>query len=354
MPSLGSGLSLGTLNKLQGYDFDASNYIVQNSIPSSYSLPTYDSTLASVSTTTIDPRKSINDFILGLKSLGIWDRSVCCAFRNGQNIATGTQFNTFGGFSAGLLPYKFYNGNGFSDRGDLGIRTGNGTSSSGALFLGPYPNYTFNNDVSILMIASGTGEEQPNFNITLSMADTSWIGNLLEIQDTGGIGNSVGGAWGMYADSNSLDNNYDHQYSTAQKILNTEGGPNSNTRNFIDTLDLMKGYLPFLITARAKQTSNNYIGLYVNSTLSKLAINPVSTTYFDGFRNNFTGLTIGTRVQQTSLDWNSSNMYLPNTSGCLKAHISFIGIFKPNIDDQRTQLLNLYKNTLGSGLYYKP
>ena len=35
MPSLGSGLSLGTLNKISGFDFDASAYIISNAIPNS-------------------------------------------------------------------------------------------------------------------------------------------------------------------------------------------------------------------------------------------------------------------------------------------------------------------------------
>ena len=35
MPRLGSGLSLGTINSLPGFDFDASSYIIANNIPNS-------------------------------------------------------------------------------------------------------------------------------------------------------------------------------------------------------------------------------------------------------------------------------------------------------------------------------
>lgn len=41
MPSLGSGLSLGTLNKIPGYDFDASAFITQAGIASSATIPLY-------------------------------------------------------------------------------------------------------------------------------------------------------------------------------------------------------------------------------------------------------------------------------------------------------------------------
>ena len=43
MPSLGSGLSLGTLNKIPGFDFDASSYIVANNISNSQEIRNYSS-----------------------------------------------------------------------------------------------------------------------------------------------------------------------------------------------------------------------------------------------------------------------------------------------------------------------
>lgn len=45
MPSLGSGLSLGTLNKISGFDFDASAFITQAGIASEVTIPLYGNNL---------------------------------------------------------------------------------------------------------------------------------------------------------------------------------------------------------------------------------------------------------------------------------------------------------------------
>jgi hypothetical protein len=82
MPSLGSGLSLGTLNKISGFDYDASSYI----------------TLAGITDATA--RIQINDFILGLKAINLWDVSVCWPLRSTQNIGSGTIAYSFGGFGS--------------------------------------------------------------------------------------------------------------------------------------------------------------------------------------------------------------------------------------------------------------
>jgi hypothetical protein len=63
MPSLGSGLSLGTLNKIQGFDFDASTYITNNAIPNS----TFD----------VNPLTSpTNSFLIGKDSSNLGSASI--------------------------------------------------------------------------------------------------------------------------------------------------------------------------------------------------------------------------------------------------------------------------------------
>jgi hypothetical protein len=82
MPSLGSGLSLGTLNKISGYDYDVSAYIQT----------------AGISNATA--RSQINTFALGLKSLGLWNTSVCWMLKSSLNAGTGAVAYSFGGLGS--------------------------------------------------------------------------------------------------------------------------------------------------------------------------------------------------------------------------------------------------------------
>jgi len=63
MPSLGSGLSLGTISRLPGFDFDASVYINANSIPETQTIPSYG----------LNSIKYSNNF---LQSTGLWNNSL--------------------------------------------------------------------------------------------------------------------------------------------------------------------------------------------------------------------------------------------------------------------------------------
>jgi hypothetical protein len=80
MPSLGSGLSLGTLNKIPGYDFDASAY--------------FDSTGITDAVT----RAKINNFVVGVKNLGLWSSFICWPLKSSQNKGSGTTAYSLGGF----------------------------------------------------------------------------------------------------------------------------------------------------------------------------------------------------------------------------------------------------------------
>ena len=82
MPSLGSGLSLGTLNKLSGVDYDVSAYFQTAGI------------------TNATARSQINTFALGLKSLGLWDTSICWMLKSSLNAGTGSVVYSFGGLGS--------------------------------------------------------------------------------------------------------------------------------------------------------------------------------------------------------------------------------------------------------------
>ena len=79
MPSLGSGLSLGTLNTIPGYDFDASAYFTTTGVT--------------------DPiaRYQINEFVRGIKNLGLWNNMACWPLRSTQNKGSGTIVYSLGG-----------------------------------------------------------------------------------------------------------------------------------------------------------------------------------------------------------------------------------------------------------------
>lgn len=48
---------------------------------------------------TIDPRQQLNDFVTGVKSLGIWNNMVCWPLRSSQNAGTGTTAFSLGGLA---------------------------------------------------------------------------------------------------------------------------------------------------------------------------------------------------------------------------------------------------------------
>ena len=63
MPRLGSGLSLGTINRLPGFDFDASSYIIANNILNSQEIRNYSTgrSILSVSGGNNNPSLSTNN-----------------------------------------------------------------------------------------------------------------------------------------------------------------------------------------------------------------------------------------------------------------------------------------------------
>lgn len=50
---------------------------------------------------TINPRNQLNDFVLGIKGLGLWGDTICWPMRSYQNIGTGTIVYSLGGYGVG-------------------------------------------------------------------------------------------------------------------------------------------------------------------------------------------------------------------------------------------------------------
>ena len=80
MPSLGSGLSLGTLNNGTSFDADALAYAVLAGVPEG------------------TERFRINEFVKGVKSLGLWGNMVSWPLRSTQNAGTTTTAYSLGGW----------------------------------------------------------------------------------------------------------------------------------------------------------------------------------------------------------------------------------------------------------------
>ena len=76
---LGLGLRLGSGTFAQGYDADALAYFSTASI------------------TDATAKTQINSFVIGLKSLNLWNSVVCWSLRSAQNKGTGTTAYSFGG-----------------------------------------------------------------------------------------------------------------------------------------------------------------------------------------------------------------------------------------------------------------
>lgn len=342
MPSLGSGLSLGTLNKLSGFDYDASMYINSASIPATAPLSIYSETYAVTSTQEYSPRKQLNDFILGLKTLGVWDKSYCCSFRTDQNLNNSSNLIAFGGLStASFLKV------GTGAQSQLGTRTfGSGLLSA------TFPNHFFDNDVSIYIVAGGGGTLLPNYSIKWTLQDYGWIWNGF------GCGNNQG----QYA---GLDSISVQLYPNGQENLNYHGYPSTGTSPSLTTGYFYNGmhtagnpnpnvprtgfYPQF---ASLKTSTTNVAGNGVFNLRGQNLETSDSAPQAIDYPNhtmNLRRLYIGSRRNGVSGEPADS---IDNISATYDMHVSFVGIFKPGIHSLATSINTLYKNTLGQGLPY--
>jgi hypothetical protein len=115
MPSLGSGLSLGTLNRLSGEDYDASAYIQTAGIADAVT------------------KAKINSFVIGVKNLGLWSSFICWPLKSSQNKGSGTIAYSLGGFgpyngSFVSSPTWGVDGVTFNGSNSIGLSTSIGTS----------------------------------------------------------------------------------------------------------------------------------------------------------------------------------------------------------------------------------
>lgn len=342
MPSLGSGLSIGTLNKITGYDYDASVYIASASVPSTAPLSIYSSTYAVTDTQEYSPRGQINAFILGLKALGVWDKSYCCSFRTDQNLNNSSTLISFGGLStASFLKV------GTGAQSQLGIRT-----SACGLLSATFANNFFDNDVSVYIVNGGSGSLLENYSTKWFFQDYGWIwngfGSTSNANQFAGLDNLSSSFY-----PNGQDNLPNHGYPSTGTLLSlntsyfyngmhTTGNPNPNVPR--------TGFYPQFASLKTSTTNVAGNGLFNLNGINLQNSNSVSQTIsYPGHKMNLRKLYIGTRRNgsggepENAVDLSFYDM-----------HVSFVAVFKPGIHSLATSINTLYKSTLGQGLYYIP
>ena len=342
MPNLGTGLSLGSVSRLSGFDYDASVYINSASIPATAPLSIYSSTYAVTSTQEYSPRKQINDFILGLKTLGVWDKSYCCSFRTDQNLNNSSNLIAFGGLStASFLKV------GTGAQSQLGTRT-----SACGLLSGTFANHFFDNDVSVYIVNGGAGTLLPNYSTKWTLQDYGWIWNGF------GCGNNAGiyaglDAIGINYYPNGQDNVINHGYPSTGTGLNlntgyfysgmhTAGNPNPNVPR--------TGFYPQFASLKTSTTNVAGNGVFNLRGINLQDADSVAQSVsYPNHTMNLRRLYVGSRRNGSSgepADSVDPVFY--------DMHVSFVALFKPGIHSLATSINTLYKSTLGQGLYYIP
>ena len=173
----GSDGGVGTISSAgtrSVYIWGAQLEVTSNTIASPYaetassdSAFTYEAQLrtsGTLLTETINPRKQINDFVVGVKGLGLWNNLLCWPLRSYQNLSSGLTAYSLGGLGA-------FNGT-------LSGMTTSSWRTAGVHFDG-------SNDV---ITTSFTGAGINSF--------CGYVGNCIQTTASGNLGN-------MYGDSNS-------------------------------------------------------------------------------------------------------------------------------------------------------
>jgi len=340
MPSLGSGLSIGTLNKIKGYDYDASVYITNASIPATAPLSIYSSTYAVTETQEYSPRNQINAFILGLKALGVWDKSYCCSFRTDQNLNNSSNLIAFGGLStASFLKV------GTGAQSQLGTRT-----SACGLLSGTFANHFFDHDVSVYIVAGGAGTLIPSYSIKWTIQDYGWIWNGF---GCGNNGNNFAGldSVGVQLYPNGQDNLSNHGYPS------TGTGLSLNTGYFYSGMHALgntnpnvprTGFYPHFSSLKTSTTNVAGNGIFnLRGQNLETSDSVAQSVSYPGHTMNLRRLYVGSRRNGSSGEPSDSV-----DQQFYDMHVSFVALFKPGIHSLATSINTLYKNTLGQGLPY--
>jgi len=274
MPSLGSGLSLGTLNKISGYDYDASAYFQT----------------AGISNATA--RSQINDFVVGVKTLGVWNKMVCWLLRSAQNAGTGFTAYSLGGLQTANATLA-----------NSSAWTTNGTPFTAT----QYAYATISDpgqDVTLLYVGAGNGSTFSAFPHFFGVQNPSFYynGEILlgeSAGSTNGLNTLVVNSSGFYP-SARIDSGLSG--STSFRFISGSSKPNT------------------LLNVKRLDISSEAGGTPASSgtaTLTRMQLN-----------GRWAGV-----VEQAQ----------PTTC-------AFCAVIAPNISGSESSVYTLYKNTIGSGL----
>ena len=271
---LGLGLRLGGLNISQGLDPDASAYFVRASVTNSTA------------------KTQINEFVVGVKALGLWNNMVCWPLRSAQNAGTGLTAYSLGGLQISNATLT-----------NAGW-TSEGVSFSSAQYMSS--NLTnIAKDITLFVSAKGNGSSYGSF---------PWIG---------GVYNPSG-----YSVSNIAVGNGSTNANVPLVVAQPSG--------FLSTAEVANGLSgASSFVALSGSYKRNAVFNVRNVSASTVA---TQGSYLVDEATTLTKMILNGRWEGASVS--QGNPIIP----------SFYAIITPNCDSVISSFYSLYKTTLGTGL----
>jgi hypothetical protein len=254
-------------------------------------------TLGPIVTTTENSRQLINNFVKGIKSLGLWNSMVCWPLRASQNASTTLTARSLGGLgtfdgtlAGGILPSWTANG--------LSLAASSQMNASVT---------TVPQNVTLLFAAAGDGGAQTGFAQYFGLQNAStFSSNDARVQDSNsGNGSSI----------NMVQRNSVTPITASASIAN----PFQNSSNFA------------------------FVSGSLNQAGSLLNVRNLNTGAASSATPAATGTTTLNRVQLNGRWTGSLELGTPHTA-------AFCGYITPASDSQVSAIYSLYRQTLGIGL----
>jgi hypothetical protein len=256
------------------------------------SASTYDANASSfIATSGATDIVAINDFVLGVKILGLWNSMVCWPLRSSQNAGTGTTAYSLGGLGAA----------------NATLSNGPTWGSNGAPFTTAQsafaPLSALNQDVTLLFCGAGDGSTYGTFPHFFGVqSEAGFTDNQIVLSPEFGVASSVST---LYRNSFS-----------AAVAGNVTSGMSAST-SFV-----------FLTGSAKLNELLNVKNVGANTTNSRASL-ASGTATLDRMQLNGRYTPSGLRVAMTC---------------------AFCAIVTPNISGSETAIYTLYKDTLGQGL----
>jgi hypothetical protein len=246
-----------------------------------------------VVTTTENSRQLINNFVKGIKSLGLWNSMVCWPLRSSQNAGSGLTARSLGGLGTfdGTLA-----------GGTLPSWTANGLSLAASSQMNASVT-TVPENVTLLFAAAGNGTQTAFAQYFGLQNASAWSANEARIQD--GLNN------------NGITNNQ------RNSVINANSGAISPN--------------PF------NSPAFSFVSGSLNQAGSLLNVRNLNTGAASSATPSATGTNTLNRLQLNGRWDGSLALGTPHTA-------AFCGYITPASDGQVSAIYSLYRNTLGIGL----